>query len=376
MKKVLFVATYGDFFSSFQISNMKLWQSLGCEVHCVANFMEGRYNRFTEKIDNIGVIKHHLFFYRTPFTLDNIILYNKLKKLMIHEKYDIIDCHNPVVSVMARIAANSCGINKVIYTVHGFFFYQGCSLKNKLLFKPVEYFLARYTDALIVTNLEDYEASKKMKVRGKTYYVPGVGVDLDIIRNLNVNKELKKEEFGIPADSFVLLSVGECIKRKNHESAIRAFAQADIPNSFYIIVGDGELLEYLKALAHELNVEDKVLFLGYRSDANEILKIADLYVFPSFQEGLSVALMQAMVAGLPIVASSIRGNVDCVVDGKGGYLFNPAEIEEIKLNMVKIYCQSETSKKYGEYNYKQVEKFSKEVVEDKNKKIFEWILEK
>ena len=235
--------------------------------------------------------------------------------------------------------------------------------------------MARYTDALIVTNLEDYEAAKKMKVRGKAYYVPGVGVDLDSIRNLNVNKELKREEFGIRPDSFVLLSVGECIKRKNHESAIRAFAQANIPNSFYIIVGDGELLENLKALVHELNVEEKVIFLGYRNDANEILKIADAYIFPSFQEGLSVALMQAMVAGLPIIASNIRGNVDCVVDGKGGHLFNPADIGEIRSNILDIYCQLEVSKKYGDYNYKQVEKFSKEVVEYKNKEIFEWILE-
>lgn len=375
MHKVLFIATYGDFFSSFQINNMKIWIDLGCEVHCVANFNEPRYNRFTNKIDNIGVIRHNIDFCRTPFTIKTFSFYKQLKDLMKSENVTIIDTHNPIVSVLSRLAAKSCYINKVVYTVHGFFFFKGCSLTKRLLYKPVEYIMARYTDVFIVTNLEDFDAAKKMKVRGKAYYIPGVGVDLDSIRNLNVNKTLKRKELGIPADAFVLLSVGECIKRKNHESAIRAFAQADIPNSYYIVVGDGELLEYLRALAHELSVGDKVIFPGYRSDANEILKIADLYVFPSFQEGLSVALMQAMVAGLPIVASDIRGNTDCVIDGKGGNLFKSDDIKKIKINIEKMYYELETLKKYGDYNYKRVEKFSKEVVEEKNKKIFASILE-
>lgn len=374
MEKVLFVATYGDFFSSFQISNMKLWQSLGCEVHCVANFKEFRYNRFTDKIDEIGVKRHHLGFYRTPFNFENIVLYQRLKELMQNQKIDIIDCHNPVVSILARLAANSCSIKKIVYTVHGFFFYKGCSLKNKLIFKPIEFFMARYTDALIVTNLEDYESAKKMKVRGMVYYVPGVGVDLDSIRLLNIDFKEKRAELNVPEDAFVLLSVGECIKRKNHETAIRAFAQINNSKFFYIIIGDGELLGYLKALVEKLNVSDRVIFLGYRTDANEILKIADLYIFPSFQEGLSVALMQAMVSGLPIVATGIRGNVDCIDDRKGGILTHPTDFEEMKNALIELYNSPEDRKLYGQYNYRKIEAFSNEVVLNKSKAIFNQIL--
>lgn len=374
LQKILFVATYGDFFSSFQIDNMKLWESLGCEVHCAANFDEARYNRFTEKIDLIGVKKHNIQFTRSPFTIQIFSLYKKLKKLMIKEEINILDTHNPFVSVLSRLAAEACGIDKVIYTVHGFFFYEGCPLKYKLIYKPIEHFMAKYTDALIVTNLEDYKASKKMNVRGNTYYVPGVGVDIDKIRNININKLEKRKEIGISSDAFLLASVGECIKRKNHEAAIRAFARAKIQNAYYIIIGDGQLLEYLKSLTKELKVEDKVIFLGYRSDANEILKCVDLYVFPSFQEGLSVALLEAMASGLPIIASDIRGNRDCIVDGRGGYLFDPNNIDEISIYIKKIYTQKDKANLYGRYNYYLIDKFGKKVVKDINRRIFSKVL--
>lgn len=370
MKKVLYVATYGDFFSSFQIDNMKLWQELGCEVHCAADFSDNNYNRFTEKIDAIGVKKHQVDFVRTPFSFKNIRAFFQLKKIMVDENISILDTHNPVASILSRIAANLIGVDKVMYTVHGFFFYKGAPAKKNLLFKPIEFLMARFTDVLIVTNLEDYEAAKKMKVREKVYYVPGVGVATDEISNLVVDVSNKKKELGIPENSFVLCSVGECIKRKNHESAIRAFAKIYTPDMYYIVVGDGILFEHLSNLVKELKLENNVLLPGYRKDANEILKISDLYVFPSYQEGLSVALMQAMAAGLPVVASKIRGNVDCIINGKGGITVPPADIDEMSKAIKVLKNSSSVRSDFGSFNFNKVKEFSKLEVYKKNLQIF------
>lgn len=370
MRKVLYVATYGDFFSSFQINNMKLWQELGCEVHCAADFSDKNYNRFTDKIDAIGVKKHQVDFVRTPFSFKNIKAFFQLKRIMTNENINILDTHNPVASILSRIAANLIGIDKVMYTVHGFFFYKGASLKKNLLFKPVEFFMARLTDVLIVTNLEDYEAAQKMKVRENVYYVPGVGVETEEISNLSVNVSNKKKELGIPENSFVLCSVGECIKRKNHESAIRAFSKIYTPDMYYIVVGDGLLFEHLNALVKELKLEKNVLLPGYRKDANEILKISDLYLFPSYQEGLSVALMQAMAAGLPVVASRIRGNVDCIIDGKGGITVSPTDIDEMSNAISLLRHNNSIRSDFGNFNVEKVEEFSKVEVYKKNFQIF------
>ncbi|WP_160173145.1 glycosyltransferase [Streptococcus equinus] len=366
----MYVATYGDFFSSFQIDNMKLWQELGCEVHCAADFSDKNYNRFTDKIDAIGVKKHQVDFVRTPFSFKNIKAFFQLKRIMTNENINILDTHNPVASILSRIAANLIGIDKVMYTVHGFFFYKGASLKKNLLFKPVEFFMARLTDVLIVTNLEDYEAAKKMKVRENVYYVPGVGVATEEISNLSVNVSNKKKELGIPENSFVLCSVGECIKRKNHESAIRAFSKIYTPDMYYIVVGDGLLFEHLNALVKELKLEKNVLLPGYRRDANEILKISDLYLFPSYQEGLSVALMQAMAAGLPVVASRIRGNVDCIIDGKGGITVSPTDIDEMSNAISLLRHNNSIRSDFGNFNVEKVKEFSKVEVYKKNFQIF------
>ena len=235
--------------------------------------------------------------------------------------------------------------------------------------------MANYTDALIATNLEDFEAAKKMKVRGKAYYVHGVGIDVSHIAGLSINKKKKREELGVPFNAILLCSVGECIKRKNQESAIRAFAAIDNPNLYYVIVGDGELYKHLNDVAMELGVERRVIFPGYRADANEILKASDIYIFPSYQEGLSVALMQSMAARLPVIASDIRGNVDCIETGKGGITVSPEDVEGMTKAIVALMSDPSLRDKFGEYNFEKVKQFSKDVVRHENELIFRGILE-
>lgn len=174
---VLFLATYGDFLATFELSNIKLWQELGCVVHCASNFSNKNYNLKTFKLDEIGVIRHEIGFERNPFKIENLIAYKQLVNLIQQEKIDIVDCHNAVIGAFARLAASKCKLNKVVYTPHSFFFYEGCPAKNKLIYKNVETYMARKTDLLVSINKEDYAASKKMPLRGKALYVPGVGVD-------------------------------------------------------------------------------------------------------------------------------------------------------------------------------------------------------
>ena len=102
----------------------------------------------------------------------------------------------------------------------------------------------------------------------------------------NEEQKEKRRELKIPEEKQVLLSVGELIPRKNHESAIRAIAKLQDPSIVYVICGHGQLDEKLRTLVKTLGVEKQVLFAGYRSDIFEIYQIADLYVFPSYQEGL------------------------------------------------------------------------------------------
>ena len=149
-------------------------------------------------------------------------------------------------------------------------------------------------------------------------YVPGIGIHTEEFKNVVVDRKVIRSEFGFSDDDFVFMSTGQISVRKNHEVVIRALAKVDDVKVKYLIVGFGEEEERLKKLVFELGLQDRVVFAGYRKNVKEILHSVDAFVFPSLQEGLPVALMEAMASGLPVLASRIRGNVDLVEDGKGG----------------------------------------------------------
>lgn len=375
MKKVLFISTYGDFLATFELSNIMLLQEMGCQVHCASNFEVPSYNRKTYKLDEIRCQKHNIDFDREPFNIKkNITLIDKIIKLLRKEDYDIIDCHNAVAGVLTRIASKRCKIRNVIYTPHSFFFYKGCPIKNLIFYKSIETFMAKYTDILISINQEDYASSKKMPLRGNAIYIPGVGVDVEKIRMLPIKRKEYCDEFCIRNDSTIFISVGELITRKNHICALEAFSKANLTNSYFIICGFGELESYLKEQAVILGIADKVIFTGFRSDAKEIMKASDIFVFPSLQEGLSVALMEAMACGLPALASEIRGNVDLIDAGKGGVLFDLKDPYALSKAMITLSCDIETKRNFGTYNTSKIENYDCKSVKKIMKNIYSELL--
>ena len=325
MKKFLIVAHYSRFLVQFELNDVRLLQSMGYEVHYATNYEhEDMYADAVRVIREHGVILHQIDFVRSPYNIiANEKAYRQLKELMRMEQFDGIHCHTPMAGALARLAANATGTKPVLYTAHGFHFYKGCPLKNKLIYQTAETFLARYTDAQITINREDFAAAQKFPLRGKAYYVPGIGVDVKKISSVQVERATKRAELGIPQDAFVFITVGELIPRKNQELLIQAFSNANVMNAQLLICGSGREKEHLEQRIQELKIADKVHLLGFRRDIYELLKCSDAFVFPSKQEGLPVALMEAMAAGLPCIASRIRGNVDLLEESR--YLFEPAD---------------------------------------------------
>lgn len=325
MKKILIVAHYSRFLVQFELNDVKLLQGMGYEVHYATNFEhEDMYADAVQVIREHGVILHQVDFVRSPYNiLANVKAYKQLKHLMQTEMFAGVHCHTPMAGALARLAANATHTAPVLYTAHGFHFYKGCPLKNRLIYQTAETFLARYTDAQITINQEDYAAAQKFPLRGKAYYVPGIGVDVKKISSVQVDRAKKRAELGIPQDALVFISVGELNENKNHSTVIRALAKADIANSYYLICGEGKLKQQHFELAQKLGISEKVKLLGFRTDVSEILRACDCFVFPSFREGLSVSLMEAMATGLPCIASRIRGNVDLLENSR--YLFEPAD---------------------------------------------------
>lgn len=333
--RVLIIASVISFIEWFNKENVDyLHKTKGCELHIACNFdyMEDtdveRTKAYIEKIKSEGVILHNIHFARSPFSKANIDCYKQLKTIIDEKHFDLIHVHTPTVSILTRLAARNARKNGtvVMYTCHGFHFHNAAPKKNWMMFYPMERLMSRFCDYLVTINKEDFNRAKTFHTP-RVRYIPGVGVNINRIHECKIDKKEYKRKIGVPEDCVLLLSIGEMIERKNHEVIIKALAKVRNPNVYYAICGKGPLKDYLQNLAKELKISDRVKFLGFRKDIPELCNTADISAFPSRIEGLGLAGIEAMAAGVPLVSSNVHGILDYVIDGKTGYACNPDDVD-------------------------------------------------
>lgn len=371
--KVLMLATTAAMIEQFNKNNILILEEMGYEVHVAGNFKEGnpvsdeRLEQFKEWLSQHNGKWFHIPSTRKPTDINNIRAYRQVVGLTKKYKYEFIHCHTPIGSVIARSAAHKTN-TPIIYTAHGFHFYKGAPLKNWLVFYPVEKFFSRWTDVLVLINQEDYKrAERKFKAK-KTYYVPGVGIDLNRYKKCTENDDIR-DEFNIPSKAKVILSVGEVNRNKNHKLGITSISKLNDDSIYYIICGQGKLIEENRKLAKALGVDNRVIFAGYRSDVERFYNTADIFLFPSLREGLSVSMMEAMAMGVPIICNSIRGNTDLIDDGINGVLINNTVEEAVKAIKL-LLNNSSLRESISMAEREKIEQFGLDNVMDKMRNIY------
>ena len=372
-KKVLFVATVvKTHMMQFHIPYLKMFQEMGWET-AVAS--KNDYENPADCSIPFCDTYYDIPFERMPWKPRNIQSYKMLKKIIDQGNYDIIHCHTPVGAMIARLAALSARKKgtKVIYTAHGFHFFKGAPLLNWLLFYPAEWLLAPVTDVLITINKEDHARALKQLCAKRIEYVPGVGIKTGKFRNLAIDREVKRESLGYQEGDFLLLTVAEMTPNKNHITILKALAllkdKEEFQNMHYLICGRGEMWASLEESAKELGISDHVHFLGYRSDAPELYKASDLFLFVTLREGLSVALMEAMSSGMPIICAKIRGNTDLVDHNVSG-VFTENTPEAVAQHILELYRDHEKRKALGQAASEKALLFDEEAVLQQVKDIY------
>lgn len=354
--KILYVTTISgtmDFFPAHVKMLLQNGHSVEIATSCALKPVDPIY-------DELGCRVHDIPFSRSPFSKNNIKAYKMFKRLVESEHFDIVHTHTPNASLIVRLACRKVRKygTKVIYTAHGFHFFKGAPLKNWLMYYPVEKICAKYTDVLITINQEDYAFAQKVMRAKQICYVPGVGIDLEKISGIQCNRDDVRDMIGVPKECVLLLSIGELNRNKNHQIVLRALANIKNDNVHYAIAGVGNQQDMLLELSKTLGVENRFHLLGYRTDALKLYRGADIFVFPSFREGLSVSLMEAMACGLPVVCSEIRGNVDLIKKDVGGYYFKPDDVRTLEKSLGKIIESPNLRIEFGNKNKKAIENFS------------------
>lgn len=336
IKKALILTTISGFLTQFEINDVLLLKELGYEIHYASNFRHPVYDMDKIFLDQQEIKLYQIDIEKSPLhMIRNTEAFYQICEIIRTEKIQLIHCHNPMGGVLGRLAAFLCGGDKIkiVYTAHGFHFYEMAPILNWLLFYPVEALLARMTDCLITINHEDYKRARsfKMKDSSKIVLIPGVGVKTNQFQP-NADRRMKlRKKLGMSDQTFYIVSVGELNKNKNHEVIIKAISMLKKPNIQYAICGQGKQKKKLKKLIEKLGLEKQVKLLGFRKDIADILQTADCFAFPSKREGLGIAAIEAMAAGLPLLTSDCRGTREYMKNQETGFV-----------------CKEDSAKEYAE----------------------------
>ncbi len=248
----------------------------------------------------------------------------KLASMFHNDRIDIIHTHTYFSNTIGRIAAKIAGVKGIVTHVHST--YWEYSWRN--LF--VERFLSTLTDVIICCS----NAVKDFVVNHE-----GVNEQKVVTIYNGVNKAERggkctriAQELGIRDSDIVIITIGSLYPNKGHDILLEALARDECRQAEVkcLIVGNGPMKDNLKYLVDDLGIESNVIFAGLREDIGDLLSVSDIFVLPSLKrEGLGSAILEAMSAGLPVVASNIGGIPEVVIDTETGYLFNPGDVNEL-----------------------------------------------
>lgn len=371
--KALLLAPMGSVHRRFNKANINALQTLGYEVELCANFENGDgpeiHNQdFVEECESKGVRTRSIPFVRHSLT-GSLKSLPQLKKLLLERGYDIIHTHTETGGLLLRLAQRQKGKSRYIYTPHGMSFWKGSNCKSQLVYKPLEHWICSGMDINLGMNMEEMECLKHWN-RESAAYVHGVGLNLDKMQNPVRIREDVRHEFELNEGEKLIVSIGELDDNKNHITVIKALSQLTIRDFKYIICGVGPNKTMLQEIAEELELSNNIIFAGFRTDIPDILNAADIFVFPSYHEGMPVSALEAMACGLPIICSKIRGNVDIVKDGENGFLFEPTDSELLSNHIATLLEDSEKGRSMGRVNRERVKEFSLQNVTEELKEIY------
>lgn len=372
-QKVLFVATVvKTHMMQFHLPYLRMFHEMGWETAVAAkNDYEDPSDCQIPDCDQYFDIPFH----RIPWKKDNMTAYRMLKKIMDDGQFDLVHCHTPVGAMIARLAARDARKKgtRVIYTAHGFHFFQGAPVQNWILYYPAEWVLSFLTDDLITINKEDFDRAKKHLHPKRLQYVPGVGIDTDKFIATPCQRQEKRQALGFGDADFLILTVAEMTKNKNHITVLRALAamkeDPEFAHIHYLICGRGEQWAQLEQDARDMGISEHVHFLGYRTDAQTLYGASDLFAFMTYREGLPVSLMEAMAAGMPIVCTRVRGNTDLIQDGVSG-VFVENDPLDLRKQILTLYRDPARRAELGMGAAEMVKPFGEKTVHQRMREIY------
>lgn len=318
--KVLFTASTYSHIVNFHLPYLRKFQEEGWTVHVACGGAPMPIPDVERVID--------LPFEKSMWSPRNFKAAFLLRGAMRREGYDLIITHTSLAAFFTRLALRGLGERpQVANMVHGYLFDDGTPWLKRNLLLGAERWMAPATDLVLTMNRWDYEAAERYRLGQKVIQVPGVGVEFSRFDGVpEGRRETLRREWGVPDDAFVLIYAAEFSSRKSQPVLIQAMER--LPEQVWLILaGEGAQREECRTLARALGLENRVVFPGQIRDIPAWYAMADAAVSASRSEGLPFNIMEAMYAGLPAVASGVKGHADLITDGATGLLYPYGNVE-------------------------------------------------
>lgn len=279
----------------------------------------------------------------TPNPIKDVQATLSLIRLIKLTRPKLVHAHSTKAGLVVRLAAYLTGI-PCVFTAHGWAFTEGVAPTKRRLAQALEKALSRITTAFITVSNYD----KELGIRE-------LGIDPSRITTIhNGISALGRPELrgnrGDPSRPVKIIMVARFSVQKSQGDLLKAFS--GVKGAELLLVGDGELLDEVKTLAHRLGLDGRVQFLGSRNDVPDLLADADIFALISEYEGLPISILEAMRAGLPVVASNVGGVSETVFDGVNGYLIARGDVLRLRLRLQELVDEVQLRQQLGEQGRK------------------------
>jgi glycosyltransferase involved in cell wall biosynthesis len=265
--------------------------------------------------------------------------FRALRRRFLIERPDVVHTHSSKAGVVGRLAARSAGVPAILHTVHGWSFHGYMPAWRRHLYIALERLSARTCDRVVAVSDLDREKGLAAKIGHPTQYaVIHEHNDLGPFEAHRGARSEARTRLEISEDVHVIGTIGRLSDQKDPVTFVRTASRVlgEVPNTSFVMVGDGPRRGDAERMARELGVSDRLLLAGMRDDVAQLLPAFDVFLLTSLWEGLPLVIPQAMASGVPVVASTADGNREVIRDAENGLLAPPRRPDLFAKQVVRL----------------------------------------
>lgn len=310
-------------------------------------------------------------FARNPYPLKDLLTLWKLYRLIKKEKFDLVHTHSTKAGLLGRVAARLAGVKAILFTAHGWAFTEGRSFWKRRALAWIEKIASACSTQIACVSEHDRQLALQFGVT-KSEKLIVIHNGLQEQPFLQANNLKMKQALNLDED-IIITFVGRLASPKEPKFLLESLKH--FPEAKVLIVGDGPMRAELEAHISQNQLAERVLLLGTRTDIPDILAASDIFVLPSRWEGLPLVIIEAMFAGLPIVASRVGGIPELVQENVNGFLVPRSDSAALSQALKMLIADKSLREQMGQMSRQRaLQKFTMHRMIEEYKKLYREML--